>query len=199
MIISGPFGGFGQGSNGCPPCEAPSQAPGVDARLQFQRPSRAGFYTPRLLPTRFETHLRPFNPVMPAISANQARIPGYPQQSMRPDTVPGFPTPGAGGRVPPQRFTPGPAPGTAAIPGPSPAGPVAGFGRGGFGAASFGRFVTPGSPYTNMRTGMVTRFPTTGDDIRRGVRNVPTFIQRMTPTDYPYSHEPAGFFRKGAY
>ncbi len=64
MITSG--GGFGQGIP-------------MSQRMPFRRPANAGFYTPRLAPTAFYSHINPFVQTMLPISAFRPGLPRMPR------------------------------------------------------------------------------------------------------------------------
>ena len=127
MITSG--GGFGQGIP-------------MSQRMPFRRPANAGFYTPRLAPTAFYSHINPFPQTMLPISAFRPGLPRMPRL-IRPRYVSGGYS--ASGPMPP------PGPQMDVTPRPQQ---IKGFGRAGFGAQGFRPRFAQVAPPPMYPTGM---------------------------------------------
>jgi hypothetical protein len=183
--------------------------------MPFSPPRAAapGAITPRLLPTRFVTHLRPFQDVMDPIQAFTTRGVAYPQ-GMAPGAesgsgyVPAAAVPaGLSGFGQPQAlpsysyfhgFGAGPA-----IAMDTPAAPTApGLPGGGSGHPNHRMMrAVPASPWMvrgAMRGGFWNRpAQQTERGIHAGIRQAPYAIRAALPGSYPYVGVPAGTYRRG--
>lgn len=136
-------------------------------RIPFRRPAAASFYTPRTPDAAMQTHLNPFQAVLPAMLPLAPRIPNFPRL-MQPTGM----TPGS--REPLVARTP--------VPNPVAYGP-------GFSGSGFGRGI---SPYVTMRSGRWPGIMSSGANIQAGIRNAPAFIRQVSPAAFPGVNRPGG-------
>lgn len=142
-------------------------------RIPFRRPSAASFYTPRTPDAAIQTHLNPFQSVLPAMLPLAPRLPRMPM------------------RMQPTGMGPAPRePLVARTPTPTPVAYGPGFSGGG---GVFG-FAGAISPYREMRTGAWPGIQSSGANIRMGIRNAPNLIKQLSPASYPVNR-PAGTIR----